>query len=339
MVSNVPQRVAALAGEIHAIARERTGSVQTISRNMKLLSINASIEAAHAGDKGLGFGVVAEEINRISKGIDGEVEQLGQQLGDRSQRLVELGGSLVAQVFGTRLVDLAHNLIEIMDRNLYERTCDVRWWATEAAVIRACTSPGLASAEACASRLAVILRSYTVYADILVLDRRGVVLASGRNRACIGANLSSRKWFAAALATTNGDEFSVDDIAREAVVSNNMVATYATAVRCDGASDGQVIGVIAVLFDWQVQAQTVVDGVRLDAAERARARCLILDRQHQVLAASDRKGMLSEQIPLPGAAERTGWIAQDGRILAWAQTPGFETYRGLGWYGAIELRP
>ena len=27
--------------------------------------------------------------------------------------------------------NLALNAIELIDRNLYERTCDVRWWATD----------------------------------------------------------------------------------------------------------------------------------------------------------------------------------------------------------------
>ena len=33
------------------------------------------------------------------------------------------------------MVDLALNAIEFIDRNLYERTCDVRWWATDSAVV------------------------------------------------------------------------------------------------------------------------------------------------------------------------------------------------------------
>jgi hypothetical protein len=33
------------------------------------------------------------------------------------------------------------NAIEIIDRNLYERTCDVRWWATDSAVV-ACAMAG-----------------------------------------------------------------------------------------------------------------------------------------------------------------------------------------------------
>src|SRR6266571_2758733 len=36
---------------------------------------------------------------------------------------------------GERMVDLALNAIELIDRNLYERTCDVRWWATDSAVV------------------------------------------------------------------------------------------------------------------------------------------------------------------------------------------------------------
>ena len=36
---------------------------------------------------------------------------------------------------GERMVDLALNAVELIDRNLYERTCDVRWWATDSAVV------------------------------------------------------------------------------------------------------------------------------------------------------------------------------------------------------------
>lgn len=43
------------------------------------------------------------------------------------EALRDVGRSMVAEVRGSRLVDLALNAIEIMDRNRYERTCDVRW--------------------------------------------------------------------------------------------------------------------------------------------------------------------------------------------------------------------
>jgi hypothetical protein len=41
----------------------------------------------------------------------------------------------VAQIRGSRLPDLSLNAIDIIDRNLYERSCDVRWWATDSAIV------------------------------------------------------------------------------------------------------------------------------------------------------------------------------------------------------------
>lgn len=38
------------------------------------------------------------------------------------------------------MTDLALNVVDLIDRNLYERSCDVRWWATDSAVVQALES-------------------------------------------------------------------------------------------------------------------------------------------------------------------------------------------------------
>jgi hypothetical protein len=46
------------------------------------------------------------------------------------------------------------------------RACDVRWWATDSAVVDCAADRNPANVSYVAKRLAVILRAYTVYLDL-----------------------------------------------------------------------------------------------------------------------------------------------------------------------------
>ncbi|MEI9889880.1 MAG: hypothetical protein WDN45_03895 [Caulobacteraceae bacterium] len=128
------------------------------------------------------------------------------------------------------------------------------------------------------------------------------------------------------------------DIQREPSLDSAPVATYATAIRAGGEADGEAIGVLGIHFDWRPQAQAVVDGVRLTEGERVRSRVLILDQSHRVLAASDGQGVLTETVPLDVSGGATNSYTAEGLTVGYALTPGYETYRGLGWYGCVLQR-
>ncbi|MFD2233324.1 cache domain-containing protein [Phaeospirillum tilakii] len=341
---NRPERIIALSKAVHDVATSKIGEIKAVTSATRILSLNALIEAARAGEAGRGFAVVATEVKRVSETISAITQALEGELAGTVHDLMTLGETIIQQMRGSRLADLALNAIEIIDRNLYERSCDVRWWATDSAVVACASDPGPRPAAHAAERLGVILDSYTVYLDLWIIDRAGRVIANGRPRRyprAVGTDVSAEAWFREALATRDGTAYAVADIATTPALDGAAVATYAAAIREGGRTDGSPIGVLGVFFDWQPQAQAVVKGIRLSDEEKKLTRCLLVDQGGRVIAASDDRGLLTERVTLRhGGATMGSYHYDDGRTVGFALTPGYETYRGLGWYGVIvQQRP
>lgn len=334
-----PERILELSERLSAVAGQRIGEIAAVNRMAKMLSVNALIVAARAGDAGKSFAVVAEEFKKISDEIDVIAASMESEVAADLKELRAVGGGILEHLHGQRLVDLALNAIEIVDRNLYERTCDVRWWATDPAVVECLADPSAEKARYASRRLGVILDAYTVYLDLWICDAAGRVVATGRPQRyprTAGASVAGAAWFQQAMRTASGMEFAACDIQQEPTLDQAPVATYATAIRAGGDADGKVLGVLGIHFDWRPQAQAVVDGVRLTEGERARSRVLILDQAHRVLAASDGRGVLSETVALNVSAGSAGCYTDKGLTVGYALTPGYETYAGMGWYGCVQ---
>ena len=333
-----PERILDLTARLHAVAGVKIGEITTVNRQAKMLSMNAMVVAARAGDAGKSFAVVADEFKKLSTQIDVVAAALESQVRADLEELTQIGGAIISQMRGQRLIDLALNAIDIIDRNLYERTCDVRWWATDAAVVACAADRTPETAQHAGRRLRVILEAYTVYLDLWICDAAGQVLATGRPERYPGTkalSVAREPWFVGAMRLPSGDHFVADDIKSLRALNDAPVATFATAIRENGASTGKPIGVLGIHFDWKPQAQAVVNGVRLTAEERQRCRVLILDRAYRVLAASDGKGLLEETIPLRVDPGGTGSYADGEKVIGYAVTPGYETYKGMGWFGCL----
>jgi Methyl-accepting chemotaxis protein (MCP) signalling domain len=326
-----------LTREVHRIATGKVSDINEINREATFLAINALIESARAGEAGRGFAVVAGQVKVVS-------HKIGQLTSELNRELTALGDRMISQLQhqeAQRLTDLAFNMIEIMDRNLYERSCDVRWWATDAALTDCAAQPVDANIAHACQRLGVILDSYTVYLDLWVIDLQGNVIANGRpsQYGVAGKHSVARSsWFADALKTRSGADYTAADVETVPALGNARVLTYATAIREGGQTQGPPIGVLAVFFDWTPQASAIVKGVRLSDEDRKRSRCMLIDSRQRVIASSDERGGPNETFALQRHAEqRSGhYTAANGALVAFAETPGYETYRGMGWLGVIE---
>ncbi|MGL5166184.1 MAG: methyl-accepting chemotaxis protein [Afipia sp.] len=331
-----------LTNTIRATTADKISGIQRVTGMLRMLALNAMIESARAGTHGRGFSVVASEVREIAAGVGLIAEQLQKELATQIDSLSGRTQLMANAAMGSRMVDLALNAIEIIDRNLYERTCDVRWWATDSAVVDCAASVTPQSVAYASKRLGVILNAYTVYLDLWLCDLHGKVIANGRpdRYSVAGLDVSREPWFVQASRLQSGDDYAVGDISVAAGLKNAEVATYAASVRAGGESHGAPLGVLAIHFDWAPQAQTIVRGVRIEPEERDRTAVLLVDASRRIIASSEETNTLDRHFQIDTAGRSHGFYTRsDGITVAFHATPGYETYRGLGWHGVIVRRP
>lgn len=316
---------------------------EKIAGQTNLLALNATIEAARAGMAGKGFAVVASEVKNLAKQAGDNSKSFRQSVLARIQQGLQITGELVENIEGTRLIDMGQILVQLIVRNLFERTADCRWWATDDAFYKCLENTNDETSQHATKRLGQINQFYTVYLNLVLADKSGKIVAVSRPDlfpSTRGANISNTKWFRDAMKHKTGEQYAVDEIYNCPMHANKPVAVYSATVRRGGESRGEILGVLGVYFDWGEQSRAIVqDEPTLSDEEKTRTRVLLLDANMRVIAASDGQGLLSNLDLQTNGETKGSYINQDGNVVAFAKTIGYEEYDGLGWYGVIIQTP
>lgn len=247
------------------------------------------------------------------------------QFGKLQDRLIEALAAEHREALADELRARARGAIDILIRNLFERTADVGFLATDE-VIAAFFNPSSAGvevdAQALRERLHAYRAKYTVYEDVIVLDPEGRVRV--RLDSSHPTEVSRDPIVAQALARSGWTEaFGVSDLAGQ----GQPVLLYAHPI---AGADGRVHGVLVLHFRFQDELRRIFESL---ADERGQMAMVLLDADHRVIASS-----APLHVPLGASLTAietdrialTGFAGQDYLALRCASR-GYQGYTGPRW--------
>ena len=248
-------------------------------------------------------------------------------------------GNLQTTVLSSLLADsrfLAGLAIDIMDRNLYERANDCRWWALDSALRRQMT-PG--QGEGLGKVLAYINGLYTVYANLLVFDTEGKVLAvSNPDQADLVGQVVHEHWVSNSLKLNGTQAYTVSAFAPTHLYRGRPTYIYAAAIR--SLDERQVLGGIGIVFDSTPQFGAMLS----DALPRetsgeivAGSFAVFVDSAGCVVATSDPMREVGSSLDLPPEFFTppddglSSLIAFEGQVMAVGaqHSRGYREYKGV----------
>ena len=273
------------------------------------------------------------------------------EIGDTGERtrsvFAESIHNLYKTVLSSVLFDCSQQAalaIEIMDRNLYERANDCRWWALTPA-FRAALQPDASPSPEQSQRLSAILRHinslYTVYSNLLLFDQNGQVLALSNpaDSDWLGKPLGE-PWVRAALALPDSLHYCVSHFVSSPLYGGQPTCIFSAAVRTP--SGNEPVGGIAIVFDSAPQFQAMlhdalprqangnpVPGAFAVFAERERR---VISSTHPGLQAGAHLAIDERFVRLERGESCSDIIIYEGRYFAVGSTmsAGYREYKSDG---------
>ena len=231
---------------------EIINKTQTINGSLKRIVYNGQIIARDDS--------IDAEYSRL-KPILRAIGRIGTNTSSLFQSSVS---NLFSTVVSTSLVDtsfLASLCVDIMDRNLYERANDCRWWALDSTIRRILAKDEISSAnkKQLSDILTYINDLYTVYSNLFVFDKNGTVIAvSNPNRSeDIGKTLTC-PFISEVLANTKPEKYFVSPFEKTELYDNRHTYIYGASIT-DFNNYNRTVGGIGIVFDSEDQFKTILE--------------------------------------------------------------------------------
>ena len=300
---------------------------RVVTDDLDLVVLNGRIAAARTdADE---FIPILEEIRQIGRQMQGIFSRSVRQL--MTTALTTHYNSLSAQ---------AALAIDIMDRNLYERANDCRWWALTETFTRELAAADISpqAAQSMSDILAYINNLYTVYQGIYVYDKNGRIIAVSNPglKEWQGTQATEQSFWQSVMSLTDTQQYAVSAFHPCDYYQQRPTYIYNAAIR----SENRVVGGIGLVFDSEPEFRQMLDEVLHNAD--AKRMGVFVERSGKVISASSNAPwQAGEHITLPAdivshrsGEQGAGIYTLEGQqyVVGFAVSKGYREYKTTDGY-------
>ncbi len=197
--------------------------------------------------------------------------------------------SLIHHTLKFNLESSASLAIDIMDRNLYERANDSRWWALTPLFIEELSSPSPDS-QKLNTLLQYINGLYTVYTNIFIYDKDKKIIASSQEPEIIGKIIEDNA-ADQTLQNKTTQNYFVSKFEKTEFYNNEATYIYHASIR----NKKSTLGGIAVVFDATPEFLAILND---SSTNNAKTSSLFIDRTGMIIASTSTDYAITSTFPV-----------------------------------------
>ncbi len=285
----------------------------------------------------------AETIQRVvwngqvmTAGQGGNLQQLKsvlEQISETGNRSNELFSQSISNLYETVMNSslrgtefMSHLLVDLLDRNLYERANDCRWWALTPALRNVLAAPTRTDAmlKGITDILTYINSLYTVYTRLFVYDASGRIIAAtrlelkGEDTAMVGTSIG-HVTLQAVMSLASEQDYHVTPFAPTPMYDAQPTYVYHAAIRHPDQPN-VVVGGIGIVFDAAPELSTMLQG---GLNEKPGTTAFFINRLGHIIASTDPARPVGTQLDidagtlgLKNGQSASGITIHDGRYAS-----------------------
>lgn len=197
--------------------------------------------------------------------------------------------SLSKESLKFNLISSSKLAIDIMDRNLYERANDSRWWALTPLFIKELSSnrPDMKKLNA---RLSYINTLYTVYTNILIYNKSGQIIASSKDVNIVGEYIKNSA-VSSTLNNKDTQKYFVSKFENTELYNNEATYIYHASIH----NHKETLGGIALVFDSTVEFKAILND---SFTHNVKGFSLFIDENSMILSSTNDSYKVNTAFPL-----------------------------------------